>query len=57
MKKAAFFNDACYHANDVCFLQMIMATPNDVRFASDVCLTAHNGKLTPYLRACPKIHH
>jgi len=27
--------------NDVCLRQMMTATPNDVRFANDVCLTAH----------------
>ena len=30
--------------NDVCLQQMMMATPNDVRFANDVRLTAHCGK-------------
>ena len=30
--------------NDVCLRQMMTATPNDVRFANDVCLTAHWGK-------------
>ena len=27
--------------NDVCFRQMMTASPNDVRCANDVCLTAH----------------
>jgi hypothetical protein len=27
--------------NDVCLRQMMMATPNDVRYANDMCLTAH----------------
>ena len=30
--------------NDVCLRQMMLASPNDVRFANDVCLTAHWGK-------------
>ena len=29
---------------DVCLRQMMTALPNDVRFANDVCLTAHWGK-------------
>jgi len=27
--------------NDVCLWQMMTASPNDVRFANDACLTAH----------------
>ena len=30
--------------NDVCLRQMMLAAPNDVRYANDVCLTAHWGK-------------
>jgi hypothetical protein len=30
--------------NDVCLRQMMTASPNDVRCANDVCLTAHWGK-------------
>ena len=46
--------------NDVCLRQMMLASPNDVRFANDVCLTAHWGKhriiaersgVTSYLRS------
>ena len=46
--------------NDVCLRQMMTASPNDVRFANDVCLTAHWGKhriiaersgVTSYLRS------
>ena len=37
LEASAFFND-------VCLRQMMTATPNDVRFANDVCLRAHRGK-------------
>ena len=30
--------------NDVCLRQMMTASPNDVRYANDVCLRAHRGK-------------
>jgi len=30
--------------NDVCLRQMMTASPNDARFANDVCLAAHFSK-------------
>ena len=48
-KERAFF---C----DVCLRQMMTATPNDVRFANDVCLTAHWANITS-LRNEVEQHH
>ena len=43
--------------NDVCLRQMMMATPNDVRFANDVCLAAHFKANIASLRNKVEQHH
>ena len=42
-QKKALANASAFF-NDVCLRQMMTATPNDVRYANDVCLRAHKGK-------------
>jgi len=42
--------------NDVCLRQMMTASPNDVRFANDVCLTAHWANIAS-LRNGVEQHH
>ena len=49
-KERAFFND-------VCLRQMMTATPNDVRFANDVCLAAHFMANIASLRNEVEQHH
>ena len=43
--------------NDVCLRQMMTATPNDVRFANDVCLAAHFMAKIASLRNEVEQHH
>ena len=49
-KQMAFFND-------VCLRQMMTATPNDVRYANDVCLAAHFMANIASLRNEVEQHH
>ena len=42
--------------NDVCLRQMMTASPNDVRYANDVCLAAHWANIAS-LRNAVEQHH
>ena len=43
-QRCVFLNDVCQSSQSELYGKMMTATPNDVRFANDVCLTAQWGK-------------